>query len=78
TIRPGMILDMLGPVGAFHLPDYDRRARYLFLAAGSGITPIMSMIRTIHSLPGQADVCLLYHGSSPDRFAFVDELDFLE
>lgn len=78
TIRPGMILDMLGPVGAFHLPDYDRRARYLLLAAGSGITPIMSMIRTIHSLPGQADVCLLYHGASPDRFAFVDELDFLE
>jgi ferredoxin-NADP reductase/ferredoxin len=78
TVRPGMILDMLGPVGAFHLPDYDRRARYLFLAAGSGITPIMSMIRTIHSLPGQADVCLLYHGASPERFAFVDELDFLE
>lgn len=78
NIRPGMILDMLGPVGAFHLPDHDRRARYLFLAAGSGITPIMSMIRTIHSLPGQADVCLLYHGASPERFAFVDELDFLE
>ena len=29
--------------------DYDRRARYLLLAAGAGITPLMSMIRTIHS-----------------------------
>lgn len=78
SIRPGTVLEMLGPVGAFHLADYDRRARYLLLAAGAGITPLMSMIRTIHSLPGQADVILLYHGSAPDRFAFTDELDFLE
>ncbi len=77
NVRPGDVLDMLGPVGAFHLPDYDRRARFLFLAAGSGITPLMSMIRTIHSLPGQADVVLLYHGAAPDRFAFADELEFL-
>ena len=56
NVRPGTVLDMLGPVGAFHLPDADRRARYLLLAAGAGITPIMSMVRTIHSLPGQADV----------------------
>ncbi|MDN5833200.1 MAG: iron-sulfur cluster-binding domain-containing protein [Brevibacterium sp.] len=78
TIRPGAVLEMLGPVGAFHLADYDRRARYLLLAAGAGITPLMSMVRTIHSLPGQADVVLLYHGSAPDRFAFAEELDFLQ
>ncbi|WP_221583850.1 flavin reductase family protein [Microbacterium sp. G2-8] len=77
SVRPGTVLEMLGPVGAFHLPDYDRRARFLFLAAGSGITPLMSMIRTIHSLPGQADAILLYHGAAPDRFAFADELAFL-
>ncbi|SDR82927.1 Ferredoxin-NADP reductase [Brevibacterium siliguriense] len=77
NIRPGAILDMLGPVGAFHLADYDRRARFLLLAAGSGITPLMSMVRTVHSLPGQADVVLLYHGAAPDSFAFSEELDFL-
>ncbi|WP_181274088.1 flavin reductase family protein [Brevibacterium oceani] len=77
NIRPGTILEMLGPVGAFHLADYDRRARFLLLAAGAGITPLMSMVRTVHSLPGQADVVLLYHGSAPDAFAFSEELDFL-
>ena len=77
SLRVGAVLEMLGPVGAFHLADYDRRARYLLLAAGAGITPLMSMVRTIHSLPGQADVVLLYHGSAPDRFAFAEELDFL-
>jgi ferredoxin-NADP reductase/ferredoxin len=77
NIRPGTTLDMLGPVGAFHLADYDRRARFLLLAAGAGITPLMSMVRTVHSLPGQADVVLLYHGAAPDSFAFSEELDFL-
>jgi ferredoxin-NADP reductase/ferredoxin len=77
NIRPGTTLDMLGPVGAFHLADYDRRARFLLLAAGAGITPLMSMVRTVHALPGQADVVLLYHGSAPDSFAFAEELDFL-
>lgn len=77
NMRPGMVLDMLGPVGAFHLPDMDRRARYLFLAAGSGVTPLMSMIRTIHSLPGRADVVMLYHGAEPGAFAFSRELEYL-
>lgn len=76
-VRPGTVLDMLGPVGAFHLPDEDRRARYLFLAAGAGITPIMSMLRTIHALPGHADVILLYHAARPGNFAFWQELGYL-
>lgn len=77
NVGPGTILDMLGPVGAFHLPDADRRARYLLLAAGAGITPIMSMVRTIHSLPGQADVVVLYHGAEAGGFAFHRELSYI-
>lgn len=77
NVKPGTILEMLGPVGAFHLPDADRRARYLLLAAGAGITPIMSMLRTIHSLPGQADVIVLYHGATPGGFAFHKELAYI-
>ncbi|WP_309081289.1 iron-sulfur cluster-binding domain-containing protein [Zhihengliuella sp.] len=77
NVRPGTVLEVLGPVGAFHLPDHDRRARYLFLAAGAGITPLMSMIRTIHSLPGRADVVVLYHGAAPGAFAFSMELEYI-
>jgi ferredoxin-NADP reductase/ferredoxin len=77
NVKPGTVLDMLGPVGAFHLPDADRRARYLLLAAGAGITPIMSMLRTIHSLPGQADVVVLYHGAAAGGFAFHQELAYI-
>ena len=77
NVKPGTVLEMLGPVGAFHLPDADRRARYLLLAAGAGITPIMSMVRTIHSLPGQADVVVLYHGAAAGGFAFHQELAYI-
>ena len=77
NVKPGTVLDMLGPVGAFHLPDADRRARYLFLAAGAGITPIMAMLRTIHSLPGTADVAVLYHGAEAEGFAFHRELAYI-
>ncbi len=77
NVKPGTVLDMLGPVGAFHLPDADRRARYLLLAAGAGITPIMSMVRTIHSLPGGADVVVLYHGAAAGGFAFHQELAYI-
>ncbi|WP_309070183.1 ferredoxin reductase [Arthrobacter sp.] len=77
NVKPGMVLEMLGPVGAFHLPDADRRARFLLLAAGAGITPIMSMVRTIHSLPGQADVVVLYHGAAAGGFAFHLELAYI-
>ncbi|MCW4465957.1 iron-sulfur cluster-binding domain-containing protein [Glutamicibacter sp. MNS18] len=77
NVKPGTVLDMLGPVGAFHLPDAERRARFLFLAAGAGITPIMSMVRTIHSLPGQADVVVLYHGAEPGGFGFSKELEYI-
>lgn len=76
-VRPGTVLDVLGPVGGFHLPDADRRARYLLLAAGAGITPIMSMIRTIRALPGRADVIVLYHAADPESFAFGQELGYL-
>lgn len=77
NVKPGTVLEMLGPVGAFHLPDADRRARYLLLAAGAGITPIMSMVRTIHSLPGHADVVVLYHGAEAGGFAFHKELAYI-
>lgn len=76
-VRPGTVLEMLGPVGAFHLPDADRRARYLLLAAGAGVTPIISMVRTIHSLPGQADVVVLYHGAVAGGYAFHQELAYM-
>lgn len=77
-VRPGTVLEALGPLGGFHLPDFDRRARYLLLAAGVGITPLISMARTLHALDGSADVVVLHHASAPRDFAFARELRILD
>lgn len=77
-VRPGTVLEALGPLGGFHLPDFDRRARYLLLAAGVGITPLISMARTLHTLDDSADVVVLHHASAPRDFAFARELRILD
>lgn len=70
----GTVLEAQGPLGSFHLPDVDRRARYLLLAAGAGITPVLSMVRTLAALPGPVNAVVLYHCRRPGDFAFADEL----
>ena len=62
NVKPGTVLEMLGPVGAFP-PARRRPAGTVPLARRRRHHPIMSMVRTIHSLPGQADVVVLYHGA---------------
>ncbi len=45
--RTGDILELEAPQGDFHLPS-DPPARLLLIAAGSGITPLMGMLRTLY------------------------------
>lgn len=66
-VAPGTIVRLAAPQGNFVLPD-PAPASILFLTAGSGITPVMSMLRTLvrrnqitdiahlHSAPTQSDV----------------------
>ena len=66
-VAPGTIVRLAAPQGNFVLPD-PAPAKVLFLTAGSGITPVMSMLRTlvrrdqlgdvthVHSAPTAADV----------------------
>src|ERR1700692_3649052 len=66
-VEPGTIVRLAAPQGNFVLPD-PAPASILFLTAGSGITPVMSMLRTlvrrdqitdvlhVHSAPTESDV----------------------
>ena len=45
-VAPGTIVRLAAPQGNFVLPD-PAPASVLFLTAGSGITPVMSMLRTL-------------------------------
>src|SRR5574337_909341 len=48
SARPGMVVGLGNAGGDFVLPD-TRPGRILLISGGSGITPVMSMLRTLHA-----------------------------
>ncbi|MFD9075430.1 2Fe-2S iron-sulfur cluster-binding protein [Streptomyces lasiicapitis] len=77
-LRAGDRLAVRGPSGTFHTrvraPD-----QLVLIAAGSGITPMMSMMRTRLSDPAAGDrIDLLYSSRSPEDIIFGDELTRME
>lgn len=73
--RPGDVLLIDPPQGEFVLPEHPRPL--LMLTAGSGITPVMSMVRTLVTRREDADVVLLHSARTRDEALFADELDAL-
>ncbi len=76
TLRPGMSVKTLGPMGDFTCAAHPA-AKYLFLSAGSGITPLMSMTRAHHDLASAADVAFVHSARSPADLIFRDELTLM-
>ena len=67
----GLELDLLQPSGMFVPKDLD--ADLLLLAAGSGITPVMSILKSA-LLKGSGKVTLLYANRDEDSVIFAKEL----
>ena len=81
-LAPGTIVRLALPEGDFVLPD-PPPASMLFLVGGSGITPVMAMLRTLDRRShtnGRAmpDVVLHYSSPNEDRMIFREELSALE
>jgi NAD(P)H-flavin reductase len=62
-----------GPLGRFTFPEAPVERQLLFIAGGTGISPIRSMIRHARAIPA-ARVRLLYSARSPLEFAYRREL----
>lgn len=75
-LRIGDQVRASGPLGAFTFADHPC-AKYLFLSAGVGITPSMSMIRTLHDLAEPANTILVHSVRSPEHIVFRSELNHL-
>ncbi|MGJ9412348.1 FAD-binding oxidoreductase [Aeromicrobium sp. CF4.19] len=75
-LRVGDTVTATGPFGCFssalHPTD-----RYLFLSAGSGITPSMSMLRTACATDDPADIAFVHSARTPADIIFRHELDDL-
>ena len=70
--RSGDVLFLDTPQGDFVLPEHPRPL--LMLTAGSGLTPVMSMIRTLVPRRPDADVVLIHSARTRDDALFREEL----
>ena len=72
-LSPGAIVRLALPNGDFVLPDPPPK-KILFLVGGSGITPVMAMLRTLDRRKTMPDVVLAYSSPTKERMIFRDEL----
>ena len=75
TLKPGVAVDVMPPMGHFNVPlSPDNRNAYLGFAAGSGITPILSIIKTTLAVEPASRFTLVYGNRSSSSVIFREEL----
>ena len=78
-LQPGQDLQVLPPQGRFTVaPDPQARRHVLLIAAGSGITPMLSLIRTLLAREPQTRCTLLYGNRRLATTMFREELQDLK
>jgi stearoyl-CoA 9-desaturase NADPH oxidoreductase len=75
--RPGTIVGLGGVEGDFVLPD-PPPDRLLFISAGSGVTPIMSMLRSLAHQDALGDVVMIHSARSEEDAIFGSQLRDLD
>ncbi|KRB84845.1 1,2-phenylacetyl-CoA epoxidase subunit PaaE [Noviherbaspirillum sp. Root189] len=79
ALQPGMVIDVMPPMGHFQAPlSADNRKHYLAFAAGSGITPILSIIKTTLLAEPLSRFTLFYGNRASSTVIFRDELSDLK
>lgn len=72
--EPGMVVDLEPADGVFHLPR-PRPEKVLLISGGSGITPVLSMLRTLADEKHTAPVVFLHYARSPEMVPHRRELE---
>ena len=77
-LKPGDTLEVMPPLGHFALPGADGARHYVGFAAGSGITPLLSIVKT--TLAGQpaSTFTLVYANRASSTVMFREELAALK
>ena len=71
--RPGMVVGLDSVGGDFTLPAI-RPSRILFVSGGSGITPVMSMLRTMRDEGSDREVAFVHYARNKQEACYADEL----
>jgi ring-1,2-phenylacetyl-CoA epoxidase subunit PaaE len=78
-LKTGDILEVMPPMGHFFTPLSKNKAQnYIFFAAGSGITPIISNIKAILRTEPQSQCTLFYGNQRVSSIIFKEELEALK
>ncbi len=72
NLKPGDLIRATGPAGTFTLDD--PKKKYLFIAAGSGITPMMSMASYLYDYGHQPDARLIACARRPSELIYRQRL----
>jgi ring-1,2-phenylacetyl-CoA epoxidase subunit PaaE len=78
-LKAGDLLEVLPPTGTFHTPLHpSQKKAYVAFAAGSGITPILSIIKTTLLTEPQSSFTLVYGNRTKASIIFKEELEALK
>ena len=77
NLRAGDMLHACGPAGSF-TPVGRPAAKLLYLSAGSGVTPLMSMTRASFDMAARLDIVFMHSARTPTDIIFHDELSRMQ
>lgn len=78
-LKEGDEINLLPPAGHFNVELEPNSARnYVGVAAGSGITPILSILKTTLETEPNSDFTLIYGNKSTDTIMFLEEIEGLK
>jgi ferredoxin-NADP reductase len=76
-LRPGDVLELRGPIGGYFVWEADVGGPLLLVAAGSGIVPLMAMLRHRAASKSNAAAKLVYSSRTWEDVVFREELEGL-
>lgn len=77
VLVPGDRIEVRGPIGGYFVWEASMREPLLLIAGGSGVVPLMAMLRHRAAAGGRAPVRLLYSSRALDDVIYYDELEKL-
>lgn len=79
ALAPGMMMEAMEPMGSFHTPITPERGKtYLGFAGGSGVTPVLSILRTVLAREPLSTFTLVYANRGVNTIMFREELEDLK
>lgn len=78
NLKVGEVIDVMTPMGTFHSSlNGGAKKNYVLFAGGSGITPMMSILKSTLYIEKQSNITLIYANKNEDSTIFKAELDNL-